>query len=211
MLSVFIMYFVIRKGIFPIIDFSLIIISCKNGKKVTRKIKLFLPVLKMFVSLQRNERGRKPLFLLVMIEKIKVLELVNSALEGSDKFLVNLKITPDNRIFIDIDGDNGVTIDDCIEVSRAVEGNLDREEEDFELNVSSAGADQPLKLTRQYRKNVGRELEVVTVDGEKAEGTLEDAGEDGIVLRTKGTKKQAPETLRYAYRDIKTARVAIKF
>ena len=155
-----------------------------------------------------------------MIEKIKVLELVNSALEGSDKFLVNLKITPDNRIFIDIDGDNGVTIDDCIEVSRAVEGNLDREEEDFELNVSSAGADMPLKLTRQYRKNVGRdlevvttdgELEVVTVDGEKAEGTLEDAGEDGIVLRTKGTKKQAPETLRYAYRDIKTARVAIKF
>ena len=146
-----------------------------------------------------------------MIEKIKVLELVNSALEGSDKFLVNLKITPDNRIFIDIDGDNGVTIDDCIEVSRAVEGSLDREEEDFELNVSSAGADQPLKLTRQYRKNVGRELEVVTVDGEKAEGTLEDAGEDGIVLRTKGTKKQAPETLRYAYHDIKTARVAIKF
>ena len=146
-----------------------------------------------------------------MIEKIKILELVNAALEGTDKFLVNLKITPDNRIYIDIDGDNGVTIDDCIALSRAVESQLDRDEEDFALDVSSAGADQPLKLTRQYRKNVGRDLEVVTVDGERAEGTLEDASDEGIVLRTKGTKKQAPETLRYAYRDIKSARVAIKF
>ena len=146
-----------------------------------------------------------------MIEKIKILELVNSALEGTDKFLVNLKITPDNRIFIDIDGDNGINIDDCIEVSRAVEHNLDREEEDFELNVSSAGADQPLKMPRQYRRHVGRELEVDTVDGEHTEGTLEDASDEGIVIRTPGTKKQAPETLRYAYRDIKAARVVIKF
>lgn len=146
-----------------------------------------------------------------MIEKIKILELINNALEGSDKFLVNLKITPDNRIFVDIDGDNGVTIDDCIELNRTIEGQLDRDEEDFELNVGSAGADMPLKLTRQYRKNVGRELEVVMVDGEKAEGILEDASDEGIVLRTKGTKKQAPETLHLAYRDIKSARVAIKF
>ncbi|MGX8712752.1 MAG: ribosome assembly cofactor RimP [bacterium] len=146
-----------------------------------------------------------------MIEKIKILELVDKTLEGSEKFLVSLKITPDNRIFVDIDGDNGVTIDDCIALSRAIEGQLDRDEEDFELNVSSAGADQPLKLTRQYRKNVGRELEVVTVDGERAEGTLEDASDEGIVLRTKGTKKQAPETLRIAYKDIKSARVVLKF
>ena len=168
-----------------------------------------------------------------MIEKIKILELVNGALEGSDKFLVNLKITPDNRIFVDIDGDNGVVIDDCIALSRAIESQLDRDEEDFELNVSSAGADQPLKLTRQYRKNVGRDLEVEindergTMNDEQAVaskrstlnvqrstlyiGTLEDASDEGIVLRTKGTKKQAPETLRFAYRDIKSARVVIKF
>ena len=146
-----------------------------------------------------------------MIEKIKILELVNNALEGSDKYLVNLKVTPDNRIYVDIDGDNGVTIDDCIELSRAIEGQLDRDEEDFALDVSSAGADQPLKLTRQYRKNVGRELEVVTVDGERAEGTLEDASDEGIVIRTVGTRKQPAETLRFAYRDIKSARVVIKF
>jgi ribosome maturation factor RimP len=146
-----------------------------------------------------------------MIEKIKILELVNGALEGSDKFLVNMKITPDNRIFVDIDGDNGVNIDDCIALSRAIESQLDRDAEDFELNVSSAGADQPLKLTRQYRKNVGRDLEVVTLDGERAEGTLEDASDDGIVIRTHGTKKEPSETLRFAYRDIKSAKVMIKF
>lgn len=146
-----------------------------------------------------------------MIEKIKILELVQGALEGTDKYLVNLKVTPDNRIYVDIDGDNGVNIDDCIELSRAVESQLDRDEEDFELNVSSAGADSPLKLTRQYVKNVGRDLEVVMFDGKEAEGTLETADDNGIVLRTKGTKKQAPETLHLAYSDIKTARVVLKF
>jgi ribosome maturation factor RimP len=146
-----------------------------------------------------------------MIEKIKILELVQGALEGTDKYLVNLKVTPDNRIYVDIDGDNGVNIDDCIELSRAVESQLDRDEEDFELNVSSAGADSPLKLTRQYVKNVGRDLEVVMFDGKEAEGTLENADDNGIVLRTKGTKKQAPETLHLAYSDIKTARVVLKF
>ena len=135
-----------------------------------------------------------------MIEKIKILELVNNALEGSGKFLVNLKVTPDNRIYVDIDGDNGVTIDDCIELSRAIEGQLDRDEEDFALDVSSAGADQPLKLTRQYRKNVGRELEVVTVDGERAEGTLEDASDEGIIPAVESShalaylEKLMPET-----------------
>ncbi|MBR6440789.1 MAG: ribosome assembly cofactor RimP, partial [Bacteroidales bacterium] len=113
-----------------------------------------------------------------MIEKIKILELVNNALDGSDKFLVSLKITPDNRIFVDIDGDNGINVDDCIELSRAIESQLDRDEEDFELNVSSAGADQPLKLTRQYRKNIGRDVEVVYLDGEKVEGELTAADEE---------------------------------
>ncbi|MBP3763350.1 MAG: ribosome assembly cofactor RimP [Bacteroidales bacterium] len=146
-----------------------------------------------------------------MIEKIRILELVNSALEGSDKFVVNMKITPDNRIFVDIDGDSGVTIDDCIAVSRAVESRLDRDEEDFELNVGSAGLDQPLKLTRQYRKNVGRDLEVTTVDGEHLEGTLSEAGGEGIVLTVPGGRRQAPAEHRLAYADIKSARVAVRF
>jgi len=146
-----------------------------------------------------------------MIEKIKILELVNTALEGSDKFLVNLKITPDNRIFIDIDGDNGVTIDDCIELSRAVENQLDRNEEDFELNVGSAGADMPLKLARQYRRHVGRDLEVVTFDGNKVEAELTAVDDNGITMLTHGTKKTAPTELKFGFSDIKTAKVVIKF
>ena len=146
-----------------------------------------------------------------MIEKIKILELVNQALEGSDKFLVSLKITPDNRIYVDIDGDNGVTIDDCIELSRAIESQLDRDAEDFALDVSSAGADQPLKLTRQYMKNIGREVEVVTYDGEKTVSELTAADEEHIEVRTAGTKKQAPQELSFARSDVKSTRVVIKF
>ena len=146
-----------------------------------------------------------------MIDKFKVLDIVKDVLEGSDKYLVNMKITPDNRIFVDIDGDNGINIDDCIEVSRAIESGLNRDEEDFELNVSSAGADAPLKMPRQYRRHVGRELSVETFDGEKVEGKLTEAGDTQFTIKTKGTKKTAPQELTFAYDDVKTARVIIQF
>ena len=146
-----------------------------------------------------------------MIEKIKVLELVQNELEGSDKFLVNLKITPDNRIYIDIDGDNGINIDDCIALSRAVESGLNRDEEDFELSVSSPGADQPLKMTRQYRRHVGRELEVTCLDGQKVVGELTAVAESGFTLHLKGTKKTPPKDVELPFADVKSAVVAIKF
>lgn len=146
-----------------------------------------------------------------MIEKIKILELVNQALEGSDKFLVSLKVTPDNRIYVDIDGDNGVTIDDCIELSRAIESQLDRDAEDFALDVSSAGADQPLKLTRQLVKNIGREVEAVIFDGQKTVGELTAADEASVTLRTPGTKKQPSEEVVLQRSDVKSVRVVIKF
>ena len=146
-----------------------------------------------------------------MIDKFKVLDIVKDVLEGSDKYLVNMKITPDNRIFVDIDGDNGINIDDCIEVSRAIENSLNRDEEDFELNVSSAGADSPLKMPRQYRRHVVRELSVEPFDGEKVEGRLTEAGDTQFTIKTKGTKKEAPKELTFAYEDVKTARVIIQF
>lgn len=146
-----------------------------------------------------------------MIDKFKVLDIVKDVLEGSDKYLVNMKITPDNRIFVDIDGDNGINIDDCIEVSRAIENSLNRDEEDFELNVSSAGADSPLKMPRQYRRHVGRELSVEPFDGKKVEGRLTEAGDTQFTIKTKGTKKEAPKELTFAYEDVKTARVIIQF
>ena len=145
-----------------------------------------------------------------MIEKIKILELVNNALEGSDKFLVNLKITPDNRIYVDIDGDNGVTIDDCIELSRAIESQLDRDAEDFELNVSSAGADQPLKMTRQYRKNIGYEVEVLTADGRKLKGILADADESRIMQAWKHFKDNPPTKFPEIFGDGHAAEFMLK-
>ena len=146
-----------------------------------------------------------------MIDKFKVLDIVKDVLEGSDKYLVNMKITPDNRIFVDLDGDNGINIDDCIEVSRAIENSLNRDEEDFELNVSSAGADSPLKMPRQYRRHVGRELSVEPFEGAKVEGVLTEAGDTQFTIKTKGSKKEPSQELTFAYEDVKTARVIIRF
>ena len=148
---------------------------------------------------------------MLMIDKIKVLDIINDVLEGTEKYLINMKITPDNRIFVDIDGDNGVNIDDCIELSRAIENNLDRDEEDFELNVSSAGADAPLKLPRQYRRHVGREVSVQPFEGPYVEGKLTNAGDKDFTIFIKGTKKEAPKEYTFAYEDVKTVKVIIRF
>ena len=146
-----------------------------------------------------------------MIDKLHVLNIIDSSLAGTDKFLVDLKISTDNRINVAIDGDNGITIDDCIELSRTIENSLDRDVEDFELNVASAGLDSPLKLKRQYRKNVGRELTVTTFDGETVEGKLIDANDDNITLKLQGRKNMNAEPLVIAHADIKTAKIVIKF
>lgn len=148
-----------------------------------------------------------------MIDKLKVLNIVQEGLQNSeDKFLVTLKISTDNRIFVDIDGDNGINIDDCIELSRFIESRLDRDEEDFELNVASAGIDSPLRFPRQYRKNIGRDLCVTMDDGEKVEGCLTAADEDGFILQpSAGRKKAKPEPLTIRYADIKSAKVMVKF
>ena len=129
--------------------------------------------------------------------------------------MVDLHVSKDNRINVSIDGDNGINIDDCIELSRHIEGNLDREKEDFELNVASAGLDSPLKLLRQYKKNVGRSLKVETMDGEVKEGVLMEATDEKIVLKLELTKKQKKEGVSDAfecqYEQIKIAKIVIKF
>ena len=102
----------------------------------------------------------------------KIHDLVAEVLEGSDKFLVDFVVQPGNRFTVYIDGDHGVTIQDCQSVSRSIENNVDHEKEDFDLTVSSAGLDHPLKYERQYRKNIGQDLDVITLDGKKIEGIL---------------------------------------
>ena len=146
-----------------------------------------------------------------MIDKLFVLSVIDEALKGTDKFLVDLKISTDNRINVAIDGDNGIVIDDCIDLSRKIENSLDRDVEDFELNVASAGLDSPLKLRRQYKKNVGRDIHVTTFEGETVEGTLTEADDDTITVALPHKKSAKAETVQFAYPDIKTAKIVVKF
>ncbi len=150
-----------------------------------------------------------------MIDKVKILELIKAELNDSDKFLVDLHISKDNRINVAIDGDNGIVIDDCITLSRFIESHLDRDEVDFELNVASAGLDSPLKLIRQYQKNVGRMLRVDTYADITVEGKLIEVAETAISLEQELTKKQKKEGVSgliiIPFDDIKVAKIMIKF
>ncbi|MCL9804861.1 ribosome assembly cofactor RimP [Flavobacterium amniphilum] len=114
--------------------------------------------------------------------KEKVKQLLNDGLaEYPDLFLIDLTITDANKIIVTLDGDNGVQLQDCINISRAIEHNLDREEQDFALEVASAGVSAPLKLVRQFRKNIGRTLSVKTKT-QTIEAKLTDVSEENITL-----------------------------
>lgn len=151
--------------------------------------------------------------------KGKVKELLEAGLQEDESlFLIDFAITPDNRIKVIIDGDHGVTVDDCIKISRAIEHNLDREEEDFSLEVASAGATSPLVLPRQYGKNIGRKLEVVTDEG-SFEGNLAQVDENNIVLEWKARepkpigkgKVTVQKRKEINFSDINKAKVVLKF
>ena len=148
--------------------------------------------------------------------------LIRSYLEEeqaqSGRFVVDVTVSAGNRIVVYMDSLKGVTLDECIQVSRFLESKLDREVEDFELEVSSPGLDKPLKLPVQYEKNVGRMLEVLKTDGIKITGRLEALlPEGGIRLASEkavkdgktGKKKKESEMLEIKFEEIKTAKVVI--
>ena len=115
-----------------------------------------------------------------MIDKNVVTRIVDEWLEGKDYFLVDVTVSPDDKIVVEIDHAEGVWIDDCVELSRYIESKLDREEEDYELEVGSAGIGQPFKVLQQYLIHIGKEVEVLTKTGKKLEGVLKEAGEDNL-------------------------------
>lgn len=166
-----------------------------------------------------KEGMESPLFLYQKMLEKRVQELLKKALENrSDLFLISLIVTPDAKINVIVDGDNGVKVEDCIYVSRAIEHELDREEQDFSLEVMSAGALEPLINMRQYKKNIGRNLEVKTSDS-KIEGKLVDANDDAITLQWK-TREPKPigkgkvtvqKRENIAYNIIIEAKVLVKF
>jgi ribosome maturation factor RimP len=107
-----------------------------------------------------------------MISQSEIKKLVEARIEGTKLFIVDINVSGSNKINVLVDGYDGVSITDCIDVSRGVEHNLDREEQDFELEVSSAGLDMPFLVPDQYKKNLGRPIKVYTEDGKKHEGRL---------------------------------------
>ncbi|MGS2762378.1 ribosome assembly cofactor RimP [Sinomicrobium sp. M5D2P9] len=118
--------------------------------------------------------------------KERVEELLTEVFaEHESLFLIDFSISPDNKIKVVIDGDAGVSLNDCILVSRHVEHQLDRDETDFSLEVTSPGAAEPIGHQRQYNKNIGRKLKVKTISGETLEGDLEGVTEEGIKLQWK--------------------------
>ncbi|KAF2520022.1 ribosome assembly cofactor RimP [Flavobacterium salilacus subsp. salilacus] len=154
-----------------------------------------------------------------MTFKEKVSTLLEAALEERPSlFLIDLKITDSNKIMVTLDGDKGVNLQDCIDISRAIEHNLDREEHDFSLEVTSAGATTPLTNKRQYAKNVGRTLKIVT-ENQDLEATLTETNDEFIVLEWKARepkqigkgKETVQKRAEIPYNDIKEAVVVIKF
>jgi ribosome maturation factor RimP len=161
-----------------------------------------------------------PSFYTTMTFKDKVSSLIAEELENnSSLFLVDLSVSESYKITVTLDGDNGITLQDCIDVSRAIENNLDREEQDFSLEVASAGVSSPLKLVRQYKKNIGRNLKVKTTTSETIEAKLEAADDDKITLTwtAREPKKigKGKETVAHQreipYSEIKEAIVTIIF
>lgn len=154
-----------------------------------------------------------------MTFKDKVHQLLEQGLqEKPSLFLIDLTITEGFKIIVTLDGDNGVTLQDCIDISRAIEHNLDREEQDFSLEVASGGVSAPLKLTRQFKKNIGRTLKIKTT-GAEIEAKLTQANDEFITLEWEARepkkigkgKETVQKTLELPYSDIKEAVVTITF
>ena len=167
-------------------------------------------------------RGRKSPLFLPMINKEKVIALVEERMNelNNGLYIVELTISSANSIHVEIDKMvGGVTVTDCVSVSRNVEHNLDRDEEDFELHVSSAGLDKPLRHINQYIKNIGRRVEIVRKDGEKLEGEIIKITDDTMIIKdqvskqieNKKKKVLVEEVTEVHFSDVKESKIVISF
>lgn len=153
-----------------------------------------------------------------MIDKERIKQLVEERLDER-MFIVAISVSESNRIEIFIDGYDGLTIDHCVAVSRNVEHNLDREEEDFSLQVSSPGLSEKFRVKEQYYKYCGKAVEVVTTSGSELTGTLKSADETGCIIETsekelvEGSRKKQliVKNHNLKYDEIKSAKAVISF
>jgi len=155
-----------------------------------------------------------------MISKKRVLELIEERFKELDKglFLVHISVSRSNSIKVEIDKhEGGVSVSDCMSVSRNVEHNLDREEQDFELHVSSAGIDRPLRVMPQFVKNIDREIEILLKSGKKLEGVLKEVSEKELtietteVIKVEKKKQTIVELKTFLMVDISETKIVITF
>ena len=147
-----------------------------------------------------------------MIEKNKIEEVVKSLIAGSDVFLVSAKVSSSNKIVIHIDKKDGITIDECVAIHREIEQHFNRDEEDYELQVSSPGLDTPFTVIEQYFKNEGQKVEVLDDDGKKYTGLLKNVTIVGFGLETevkvKGKPKETVE-LSFNFEQVKYVKIVL--
>lgn len=154
-----------------------------------------------------------------MIDKDIVKKIAEEEIENTHLFLVDITVRPGNVITVEIDSDDNIGIDDCIVLNKKIEAQLDRDVEDYELEVGSAGLTSPFKIPRQYQKNIGNEVEILTKSGQKLTGTLKSSDDEGFVVTTvkivkpEGSKKkmEVEEDFSFNYNDIKYTKYLIRF
>jgi len=158
-------------------------------------------------------------FVFNMIEQKTIKEIVEDFLKHSESYLVNAEIKPGNVIIVEIDNDRSVGVDECVALNKFIESRLDRDQEDYELEVGSYGICQPFKMPRQYCKYIGKDVEVLTKTGIKQIGVLKSVAEEGILLavekqvKPEGAKRKITieEDLSYSYNELKYTKYHIRF
>ncbi|MCX6321535.1 MAG: ribosome assembly cofactor RimP [Bacteroidia bacterium] len=138
-----------------------------------------------------------------MVEKQSIQGLVEEFIKGTGLFLVAVKVSSSNRITVLADKNEGITIDECAAIHRHIEKSLDRDKEDFELQVSSPGLDLPFAVIKQYLKNEGKKVEVIDNEGSKLAGKLKNVTEGGFELETEF------KVLSFNFDQIKSTRVIL--
>ena len=154
-----------------------------------------------------------------MIDKDLLVKTVEEAIKGTDLFIVDIVVKPDNNIIVELDSANGVDIDSCVAINRKIESVFDRDVEDYQLEVGSAGPTSPFKAKAQYDKNIGNEVEILTRAGRKLSGRLVETGDETFTVEVptkvkhEGAKRPVielvPET--FAYGDCKSVKYKIDF
>lgn len=154
-----------------------------------------------------------------MIDKKELTQVINEALAETKMFLVDLTVSSDNVIDVQLDSMESITIDDCIAVNDAVHAAFDQDTEDYELTVGSYSLTEPFKVVQQYQKNLGGEVEVLTASGKKIKGTLSEVAEDVFTVtvstKTKIEGKKRPEMVAvphtFKYAEIKYTKNILQF